>query len=183
MHVPAPLPAFPPGATWPDISESMSTRGVGLRAANTGDTHFLRALFHAFKSEELGLADWPEPLRQTLLDQQFALQHMQYVNSHANANFWIVEHGSQPIGRYYLLREPSRYHIIDIMLAPEWRGHGIGSLLLDWTQSLVQKQGAAGISLHVDERNAGAQRLYTKHGFVETSREMPYIAMQWKPAA
>lgn len=183
MHVSDPLPAFPPGATLPDISEPMLARNVGLRVANTDDTRFLRALFHALKSEELPLDGWPEPLKQTFLDQQFTLQHMQYVNSYANADFWIVEHGGQPIGRYYLLRGSARYHIIDITLAPAWRGQGIGSLLLDWTQSLVGKHGATGISLHVDERNAGAQRLYAKHGFAETSRETPYVAMQWNAAA
>lgn len=183
MHMSDPLPAFPPGATLPDISEPMSARGVGLRAANADDTRFLRALFQALKSQELGLSDWPEPLKQTFLGQQFTLQHMQYVNSYANADFWIVEHGSQPIGRYYVLRESARYHIIDILLAPEWRGQGIGSLLLEWTQSLVRQQGATGISLHVDERNTGAQQLYARHGFVETARETPYIAMQWNPAA
>ncbi|MEW9573014.1 GNAT family N-acetyltransferase [Rhodanobacter sp. Si-c] len=183
MHGPDPLPAFPPGAPLPAVSKPMSARNIGLRTAGTNDMRFLRALFHALKSEELPLEHWPEPFKQAFLDQQFALQHMQYVDRYPGADFWIVEHRNQPIGRYYLLREPSRYHIVDITLEPAWRGRGIGSLLLDWAQSLARRHGAAGISLQVDERNKDAQRLYARYGFVETSRESPYIAMQWKTAA
>jgi GNAT superfamily N-acetyltransferase len=179
MHALDRLPAFPPAAALPDISERMRTQSVALRTAAVEDMPYLRDLFHAQKSEELSWGNLPEPLRQTLLDQQFTLQHTQYLHAHSGADFFIIEHQQQPIGRYYLLREPPCYHIIDILLAPEWRGRGIGGLLLDWTQSLAHQQHATGISLHVDESNSGAQRLYARHGFVEIARQSPSIAMRW----
>jgi ribosomal protein S18 acetylase RimI-like enzyme len=179
MHAPGRLPAFPPASAWPEHGEPMLAGDVQLRAASADDMPYLRALFQAMKSEELALATWPEPFKQTFLDQQFAFQHMQYVNAYAGADFWVIEHQTQPIGRYYLLRDPPCYHIVDIMLEPAWRGRGVGSQLLRWTQTLVRRHGAEAISLHVDERNTGAQRLYARHGFVETSRETPSIAMRW----
>ncbi|HUA79614.1 MAG TPA: GNAT family N-acetyltransferase [Dyella sp.] len=179
MHALGQLPAFPLAATSPSGSGLIPGREVQLRAAGADDMPFLRALFHAVKEEELGLAGWPEPAKQALLDQQFALQHRQYVSAYASADFWIVEHRQQPIGRYYLLRESLCYHIVDIMLASDWRHRGIGSLLLSWTQSLAQAHGATAISLQVDERNVGAQRLYAKHGFAQIARETPHIVMHW----
>jgi ribosomal protein S18 acetylase RimI-like enzyme len=179
MRVSDQLPAFPRVAATPDISEPMLAQDVGLRTAGEDDMPYLRGLFHAIKSEELALADWPEPFKQTFLDQQFALQHRQYVGAYVSADFWIVEHRKQPIGRYYLLRDARRYHIIDIAMDRAWRGRGIGSLLLSWTQAMATQQRTAGVDLHVDERNASAQRLYTRYGFVETSRQRPYIAMGW----
>jgi len=179
MHALDRLPAFPEGNALPDVSEPMLARDIGLRAASSDDAHFLHALFCALKYEELGLAHWPESLRQPFLDQQFALQHTQYVNAYPRADFLIVEHRNQPIGRYYLLRERPCYHIVDIALDPAWRGRGIGTLLLDWTQSQARRQSAGGISLQVDERNAGALHLYARLGFTETARETPYVSMRW----
>lgn len=176
------LPAFPEASGAVSASESMRAQGVGLRAAGADDLPYLRALFHALRSEELALADWPEPFKQAFLDNQFALQHFHYVSHYADANFWVVERQGQVIGRYYLLRDSSRYHIVDITLEQASRGRGLGGLLLEWTQSLVRQHGATEIGLHVDERNTGAQRLYARHGFVETSRETPYIAMRWDNA-
>ncbi|RDS81422.1 GNAT family N-acetyltransferase [Dyella psychrodurans] len=177
------LPGFPPASPAIGISEPMRARSIQLRAARTDDLPYLRGLYRALRSEELSLADWPEAFKQTFLDDQFALQHMHYVNSYADADFWVIERHQQAIGRYYLLREPPCYHIVDITLDPAWRSRGVGSLLLDWTQSLVRQHDAAAIGLHVDERNVGAQRLYARHGFAETSREAPYIAMRWNNVA
>jgi ribosomal protein S18 acetylase RimI-like enzyme len=107
------------------------------------------------------------------------MQHAHYVNHFNDADFWIVERRGQPIGRYYLLRRPTYYHIIEISLEPASRGQGVGGLLLDWTQSLARKQQARGIDLHVDEANLAAQRLYARCGFTETGRQPPNIAMRW----
>jgi ribosomal protein S18 acetylase RimI-like enzyme len=182
MHAPERLPPFPTAAALPDISQAMRARGVGVRGATADAIDYLRALFHAQKSEELALASWPQTLKQTLLDQQFAVQHMQYVSAYPAADFWVIEHRQQPIGRYYLLRESPCYHVVDITLEMDWRGRGVGSLLLEWTQSLVHQHRANGIGLHVDERNTGARRLYERYGFIETSREAPRIAMRWTKA-
>jgi GNAT superfamily N-acetyltransferase len=183
MLAPGRLPAFPPAPAACAISVPARGGGIALRAAGTDDLPYLRGLFHALRSDELAATGWPESIRQAFLDNQFAMQHAHYVGSYSEADFWVVEHDAQPIGRYYLLRETPCYHIVDITLESSWRGRGVGSLLLEWTRLQVREQGAAAIGLHVDERNAGAQRLYARHGFIETSREAPYIAMRWNDSA
>jgi ribosomal protein S18 acetylase RimI-like enzyme len=173
------LPEFPSPGSRVTVSAPMQARSLGVRAAQTSDVPYLRTLYHALRDDELSQTGWPESFKQSFLDSQFAMQHRQYVDAYADADFWLIEHQQQAIGRYYLLRQPACYHIIDITLEPSWRGRGIGGLLLQWSQSMAQQAGAAGIDLHVDERNPGAQRLYARWGFTETKRESPYIGMRW----
>jgi GNAT superfamily N-acetyltransferase len=176
------LQAFPATSALPAFSASMLAQDVGLRAADASDLPYLRALFHAAKTEQLGLAAWPEPLRQTLLDQQFALQHTQYLRAYAKANFWIVQCRGKPIGRYYVSCEQPCFHVIDILLETVWRGRGIGSTLLQWTQSIAYQHGAQGIGLHVDDTNEAAQRLYARLDFARISHEPPHVVMRWDPS-
>jgi ribosomal protein S18 acetylase RimI-like enzyme len=177
-----PLPAFPASGGADCVNAQMAAHGLGVRSAHIDDLPYLRKLYHALRHDQLASTGWPESFVQNFLDSQFDMQHMHYVGANPNADYWLVEHAQRPVGRYYLLRESPHYRIIDITLEPSWRGQGLGSLLLQWTQSLAQQHGALGIDLHVDEGNVAAQRLYARLGFIETMRESPYIAMHW-PAA
>jgi ribosomal protein S18 acetylase RimI-like enzyme len=57
-----------------------------------------------------------------------------------------------------------------IAVYPEFRGIGIGSMLLGRAEELARAAGASQISLIVEESNAGAHKLYLRHGFVEWAR-------------
>lgn len=171
--------AFPPAQVVIDASDAMRVRGLSVRAAIEDDLPYLRKLYQTSRQDELACTDWPDAFKQAFLDSQFAMQHLHYVNQFSGADFWIVEQHTQPIGRYYLLRQAPHYHIIEISLEAAWRGHGIGGLLLEWTQSLAREQGASGIDLQVDEANLPAHRLYQRRGFTELARQPPSIAMRW----
>jgi ribosomal protein S18 acetylase RimI-like enzyme len=69
--------------------------------------------------------------------------------------------------------------IVDIAMAPDYRGRGAGTALLG---GLIEEAFAAGkvVELHV-ECNNPAQRLYRRVGFVETGDLSPYLRMQWRP--
>lgn len=57
-------------------------------------------------------------------------------------------------------------HIIDFVIAPEWRNRGLGSTVL----AALKKYAAANsalLRLSVDRQNVQAKRLYVRHGFVE----------------
>lgn len=61
-----------------------------------------------------------------------------------------------------------------VAVYPEFRGQGIGSALLGKAEEIASLAGAPRISLLVEEANAGALKLYLKHGFREWARR-PYI--------
>ncbi|WP_233840201.1 GNAT family N-acetyltransferase [Dyella sp. 2HG41-7] len=153
---------------------------IRLRHAEASDLPFLRQLYGILRAQELAQTGWPNDLRQAFLDSQFALQHRHFVAMYAAADFYLVQCGDEPIGRFYLLRERPYFLVVDIALLPSWRGRSIGTDLLAWAQRLVeQDHDAAGIDLHVDERNVAAQRLYARLGFHVSTHASPYIAMRW----
>jgi len=55
-----------------------------------------------------------------------------------------------------------------ISLYPEYRGKGIGTILMKKMLDLLQKDGYHQVSLSVQKENAGAIRLYQKTGFETT---------------
>lgn len=55
----------------------------------------------------------------------------------------------------------------------KWRGHGIGSQLLDVAEVKRDAAKADGVALIVEDANEGARRLYERHGYsVRTTRPM-----------
>jgi [ribosomal protein S18]-alanine N-acetyltransferase len=58
-------------------------------------------------------------------------------------------------------------HITNIAVRHEYRGHGVGELLLIATYDLAQSQNAIFMTLEVRASNIVAQGLYNKYGFVE----------------
>ncbi len=93
---------------------------------------------------------------------------------------WVA---SLPDGRIvgYALLSP--VWLDHLFIAPELRGTGIGTVLLDLVKSLRPD----GFSLWVFESNAGARRFYERHGFVELERtdgsgneeKAPDVRMAW----
>jgi ribosomal protein S18 acetylase RimI-like enzyme len=57
---------------------------------------------------------------------------------------------------------------------PEFRGRGLGSALLSKAEEIARLANASRMSLLVEEANAGAHKLYLRHGFGEWTRR-PYI--------
>lgn len=60
-------------------------------------------------------------------------------------------------------------------LAPEARGRGIGSVLLDAGLDAVARSGAATVSLAVDARNTPAKKLYESRGFRKVSSRVALV--------
>ena len=62
------------------------------------------------------------------------------------------------------------FHINILAVYPEFRGRGVGSMLLDHAKHLAKSKGFDRLSLAVFEENSGAVRLYQRHGFKEAAR-------------
>ena len=71
---------------------------------------------------------------------------------------------------YSALEESHSYYICGMAVAEEHRGRGIGAMLLHEAERTCRHLGLAKLSLIVFEQNAGARRLYERHGYVEVRR-------------
>ena len=65
---------------------------------------------------------------------------------------------------------PNTWYVHVLAAYPEQRGRGVGSALLVEADRLAAKAGVAGLSLIVSDTNAGARRLYERHGYREVAR-------------
>lgn len=67
--------------------------------------------------------------------------------------------------------------ILNIAVDPEFRGRGVGGLLLDAALGAVQARGAVAVFLEVRESNKAARKLYKSRGFDELSRRRRYYRL------
>ena len=124
---------------------------------------FLEALYASTRHDELALTHWSEDERRTFLAEQFKAQHAHYMTHYPDADWLVIIHQRERIGRLYLERWPTQHRIIDIALTPKERGNGFGAAILN---DLIDEASEAGktVSIHV-EKNNPAMRLYERLGF------------------
>jgi len=163
-------------ATGPALPAELAARGFSLRRERPEDLPFLERLYISVRWVELAPLDWPEEAKLGFLSQQFSFQVQHYRTYYAAADFGILEHDGVPMGRLYLFRGSSDLRIVDISLLPEWRGAGIGTLLLRAVLAEARASGRT-VSIHVEKFNP-AQRLYRRLGFREIGEDGPYWLME-----
>lgn len=175
---------FPPERTdRPQTPPPLLARGFALQAATDADLPWLRTLYASTRADELAVVPWSDAAKRQFLDQQFALQHQHYLAHYPEADYLVIRTaGEEPVGRYYLDRGTAEYLLVDISLFPQWRGLGLGSLLIRQSQADAAAQGV-GMRLHVLESNRLARQLYERLGFVsEASDHAGYLRLSWRPA-
>jgi len=88
---------------------------------------------------------------------------------HMDANLvkWLEEKNASSIIIDKEAHE-DEYYIDTICVAPEARGKGIGTLLLQFAIEETQKRGYTKLSLNVETQKEDARRLYERMGFVIT---------------
>ncbi|CAN5503764.1 hypothetical protein BH20ACT2_BH20ACT2_23700 [soil metagenome] len=82
----------------------------------------------------------------------------------------VAEIGTQVVGHIWLAPTPYGVAELGMMLAPSWRGRGIGTKLVATGVERARRLGAHKIALEVWPHNAAAMALYDKAGFVEEGR-------------
>jgi ribosomal protein S18 acetylase RimI-like enzyme len=99
----------------------------------------------------------------------------------------IALEDGHPVGaawyRLFSASEPGFGHVdertpeLAIAVVPSKRGHGVGDALLSRLLEAAAAAGYASISLCVDAENAGAVRLYEKHGFERSAQTDDSLTM------
>ena len=77
---------------------------------------------------------------------------------------------------------PATWYVHVLAADPEARGRGHGTRLLAVAEALARAAGLAGMSIVVADDNAGARRLYARHGYHETARR-PCVRDGWETAS
>lgn len=162
----------------------MSKPAVTLRALVTSDASdmaFIERLYAGSRAFEMSHSGWPVEQITAFLSQQFHAQHTYYQAHYHDADFWIIEHEGQPIGRIYMFWGPATMNLVDIILLPEYQGRGIGSALI---QEQLQRADELGliVNLYVETYNP-AQRLYGRMGFVVCGNNGVYLQLRRQPNA
>lgn len=160
----------------------MQRESVRYRAKTEQDDPFMLFLYATTRVDEMQLVPWTDEQKAQFLTQQFQAQKDHYEKYYDNCEFLVIETtGGEPIGRLYVDRKPDDIRIVDIALVPQYRGKGLGRVLL---QEILDEAAGSGrtVSIHVESYNP-ALHLYHRLGFEEIDTNGVYKLMQWRPPA
>ncbi len=148
-----------------------------LRPATEADRDFLLELYASTREQELAQVDWDEGARQAFVEHQFSAQDQHYRSNYPGATLDVIEVEGERAGRLYVYRGEEDIRIMDIAVAPEFRGRGIGTALIE---ELMAEAGSTGrsLSIHVEMQNP-ARALYERLGFVAVGEHGVYVLMKW----
>jgi GNAT superfamily N-acetyltransferase len=162
------------------LPPSLAAGGLKLRPETEDDVPFLRRLYATTRARELEATGWSDAQKLAFTDSQFGWQRHHYRTYYPETEWGVLEDHGTPMGRLYLQRRITTYLVIDIALLPEWRGRGLGSLLMEWICTQARAAGKS-VTVTVEKFNR-AQALYRRLGFREISEGDVYREMEWSGA-
>lgn len=86
----------------------------------------------------------------------------------------VVKSGQKVIGYTCLWHIYDQIEIANFAVSPEFRGKGIGKIMMERVLSEAKKRGCLSVMLSVRKSNLTALNLYAKSGFVEVDRRKNY---------
>jgi ribosomal protein S18 acetylase RimI-like enzyme len=153
---------------------------VRLRPVADGDRAFLVQLYASTRQEELAQVEWDAGAKRAFIEHQFAAQDAHYRGNYPGATLDVIEVDGARAGRLYVHRGPSDIRIMDIALAPPFRGRGIGTKLLRGLMAEADTSGRK-LSIHVEANNP-ARRLYERLGFEPAGSHGIYVLLERPPS-
>src|SRR5262245_54222096 len=161
----------------PDKS-TLADRGVSLRPIAPGDEPFLLQVYSLTRQEELAFVDWNDQQKAAFLKMQFEAQHQYYQEVYRGADFQVIVVDGVAAGRLYVARWEDELRLIDIALLPEYRGSGLGTMLVRQIMEEAAQSNKA-VRIHVEKFNK-ALRLYERLGFKAIQDKGVYWFMEWR---
>ena len=158
-------------------AETPPREAVAFRACTPEDVPFLRYLYGTTREDELQVVPWNEEAKANFLDMQFRAQKYDYEEKYPESDFLVIELQGRPIGRLYIDRDPEEIRILDIALLPEYRGRGLGRVLLEEILAEGRSTGRR-VTIYVEHYNP-ARHLYDRLGFQHVDTNGVYHYMVW----
>lgn len=100
-----------------------------------------------------------------------------------NLTIKVGYHDKTPVG--FVIYFMKNFYLGDVRfidVAPEFRSKGWSDKLLDYAMNDLLKRGSSKIELVTRTTNLPAQKLYTRHGFKEASREDGFVYYEYMPS-
>ena len=149
---------------------------IGLRPVTPADAG-LRASWYA--STRTDLAVLGPGTADALISAQHAAREAQYAATRPGAEDAIVTVDGSPVGRLLLDRTADPEVVVDVVVAPAWRGRGIGTGLLRDVLARAFAEGR-GVALATTPGSA-AVALYARLGFSPTGASGGYTRWEARP--
>jgi len=153
-----------------------------------GDEAFLRRLYTSTRDDLVGIPGLGAAQTEALVDLQFRAQRDGYRRAFPTASHQVLVVGGRRAGRLYVDRVPGVVTVVDIALLPEFRGRGLGTVVLG---DLQAEATTAGSVVRLEARAGGRpEALYRRLGFVPVGttdpdepggREAFDVALEWRP--
>ncbi len=162
----------------------MGSSQIDIVEAGAGDLDRVEPLWRSMVEfhRDLAGAEWPVRTAQDAWE----LRSAQYLEWLGGDGCWLLlavdaEAADQPCG-YAVLRltEPGPTwelgerigEIESLAVVDDARGNGVGTALIEAARELLRERGIRFWSVAVVEKNAGATRLYRRHGFRNYYRQL-----------
>ncbi|MGA2010077.1 MAG: GNAT family N-acetyltransferase [Solirubrobacteraceae bacterium] len=147
-----------------------------LRRAATGDEPFLRRLYAELRAPEFAALGLDPAALDALLAMQHQAQDRAHRARHPGADIDLVVLDGRPAGRLVVDRTAAAIHVVDITLAREDRGGGVGTVLLQHVIDEGRRSGRP-VTLQVLRVNP-AVRLYRRLGFAVCGEDEVHLMME-----
>jgi len=125
-----------------------------------------------------------EPLTPERLDALLAIEEVSQSHPWTRGNFvdaqaagyqiQLLTAGVQVLGYFVAMRGVEEVHLLNLTVAPMFRGQGWARLMLDALVIWSRRQGAAWLWLEVRLSNTRARQLYEAHGWRYVGRRKGY---------
>src|SRR5262245_51542191 len=149
--------------------ERSAESGIRIRRAGAADRHWIAAL--APRLHEFGPPPWRElaVMNAAVVE---GLERELESPTPGSAIFAAEDPAGRPVG-FVSLRTDRDYftnvpfgHVVDLVVAPEGEGRGVGRALLSAAERWAEDLGYPWLTLHVFAGNDRARRVYEKRGYV-----------------
>jgi ribosomal protein S18 acetylase RimI-like enzyme len=144
------------------------------------DEPFVKHLVMETLALEFGAAIWPEPMRSQVLGMQYTTRRQGQRANFPEGESRVILIDESPAGWLYTADLDDHIHVAEIMMAPEHRGKGAGTLVLHQVLDTAGRAGKA-VRLNVNVLNEGAIRLYRRLGFERTGGTEVHHEMEVRP--
>jgi ribosomal protein S18 acetylase RimI-like enzyme len=150
---------------------------ITLRPESPSDEDFIRRLILQTVAEELGADAWPEPMRGHLLGMQVDARRQSRRANFPDAASKVIEADGRDAGWVVVMTMPHEIRLVEIMVAADFRGRGIGSAAIGEVLAAAASAGKP-VRLNVNVMNYGAIRLYERLGFRMIERNAVQYLME-----